>query len=85
MREIPVVVPDLGEIVETVRLVRWLKRPGEKVAHDEDLLEVTTEKMDVVIQTPSAGMLLKTTATAGDRVKVGTQVGTILSSRKRRR
>ena len=78
-------VPDLGEIVETVRLVRWLKRPGEKVADDEDLLEVTTEKMDVVIQTPCPGMLLETTATAGDRVSVGTQVGTILSSRKRRR
>jgi pyruvate/2-oxoglutarate dehydrogenase complex dihydrolipoamide acyltransferase (E2) component len=74
---IPVVVPDLGEIVETVTILHWLRAVGEPVAADEDLVELATDKMDVMIQSPAAGVVAEIRTPAGTKVRVGAEIGSI--------
>lgn len=77
MTPTPVVVPDLGELVETVRIVRWVKEVGDAVALDEEILEVSTEKIDVSVQSPVAGVMAEIRAVAGEKVKVGAVVAVV--------
>jgi pyruvate dehydrogenase E2 component (dihydrolipoamide acetyltransferase) len=77
MKPTPLVIPDLGEIVEMVRIVRWLKQVGDTVAVDEEILEISTDKLDVVIQCPAAGVLAEIRSVPGDTVPVGAEVAVI--------
>jgi len=56
---VEVVIPRLGSSDESneVKVLRWLKRKGEKVAAGEPLLEVETDKVNVEIEAPAAGVL----------------------------
>jgi pyruvate dehydrogenase E2 component (dihydrolipoamide acetyltransferase) len=40
-----VIMPDLGQTVAEGRIVRWLRKPGDKVQKGEPLLEVETDKV----------------------------------------
>jgi 2-oxoglutarate dehydrogenase E2 component (dihydrolipoamide succinyltransferase) len=74
-----VIIPDLGEIVERVRIVRWLKQVGDRVEHDEELLEVSTDKIDAMIQSPASGVVGEICAAEGEKVLVGAKVAVIRS------
>ena len=50
-------MPDLGQTVAEGKIVRWLKRPGEKVAKGEALLEVETDKVTMEVESYKAGYL----------------------------
>ena len=52
-----VIMPDLGQTVSEGKIVRWLKRPGEKVAKGEALLEVETDKVTMEVESYKAGYL----------------------------
>ena len=54
-----VLVPLLGEAVEEVTLVTWLKAEGDEVEEFEALLEVETDKVVTEIPSPVEGVLLK--------------------------
>ncbi len=77
MATIDVVIPDLGEIVVAVKVVRWLKQPGEAVGLDENLVEISTDKIDVMLPSPAAGVLVAIRAAAGERVTIGAVIGLI--------
>jgi len=70
-------VPTLGESVTEATIVRWLKRPGEAVAQDEPLVELETDKVNLEIPAPAAGVLEAILVEAGKDVAVGTVVGRI--------
>ncbi len=55
----PVTVPDLGDAVSEVTIIRWLKAPGDAVTVGEPLLEVATDKVDTEIAAVSAGVLVE--------------------------
>ncbi len=68
-----VLVPLLGEGVEEVSIVTWLKAEGDAVAEYEGLLEVETDKVVTEIPAPVAGVVLKILeAEEGKSVSVGT-------------
>src|SRR6476659_2182058 len=67
-----VLVPLLGEGVEEVTVIKWLKKEGDSVNELEPLLEVNTDKVDTEIPAPIAGILLKILAEEGAPAKVGT-------------
>ena len=69
-------IPDLGEVDE-VRVVAWLVASGSRVALDQDLLEVETEKTTFVIPSPAEGRLVHGTAVEGTAVCRGDIVGEI--------
>ena len=71
-----VLVPGLGESVREAVLVRWHKADGERVAADEPLCELETEKANVDVPSPGAGVL-KRVAQPGATVKIGDTIATI--------
>src|SRR5919198_443731 len=66
-----VLVPLLGEGVEEVTVIKWLKKEGEAVNELEPLLEVNTDKVDTEIPAPASGTVLKIVAEEGVPAKVG--------------
>jgi 2-oxoglutarate dehydrogenase E2 component (dihydrolipoamide succinyltransferase) len=68
---IKVLVPLLGEGVEEVTVIKWLKKEGEVVNELEPLLEVNTDKVDTEIPAPASGTVLKIVAAEGLPAKVG--------------
>ena len=67
-----VLVPLLGEGVEEVTVIKWLKKEGDSVNELEPLLEVNTDKVDTEIPAPASGIVLKIMAQEGAPAKVGT-------------
>src|SRR5687767_443285 len=66
-----VLVPLLGEGVEEVTVIKWLKQEGDSVNELEPLLEVNTDKVDTEIPAPASGTVLKIVAEEGAPAKVG--------------
>ena len=66
-----VLVPRLGEGVEEVTVIRWLKKEGDAVKELEPLLEVNTDKVDTEIPAPASGTILKIEMQEGQPAKVG--------------
>ena len=73
---VDVVLPELGESVTDAILVEWLKSDGEAVAVDEPLAVIETDKADVELPAPSAGVL-HTLRADGDTIEVGETIATI--------
>ena len=67
-----VLVSLLGEGVEEVTVIKWLKQEGNSVNELEPLLEVNTDKVDTEIPAPISGTVLKILAEEGIAAKVGT-------------
>ncbi len=72
-----IVVPALGESVTEATIAKWLKQVGDKVAVDEPLLELETDKVSLEVYANKAGTLSEIRAKTGDTVEVGAVVGVI--------
>jgi 2-oxoglutarate dehydrogenase E2 component (dihydrolipoamide succinyltransferase) len=70
-------VPALGESVTSATIARWLKQPGERVAADEPLVELETDKVTVEVNAPAAGTMGAFEVQEGAEVEVGTVLGRI--------
>src|SRR6202022_2967061 len=70
-------VPALGESVTTATIARWMKHPGDKVAADEPLVELETDKVTVEVSAPSAGVLTAINYPEGSEVEVGALLGVL--------
>jgi len=69
--EIELRLPDVGEGIAEGEIVRWLVAEGDRVAEDDLLVEVLTDKADVEIPSPVAGTLVRIVAQPGQVVPVG--------------
>lgn len=74
---IEVVMPQMGQSVAEGTIIQWLKREGERVEKDESLLTINTDKIDVEIPSPRAGILSRILVHDGETVPVGTRLATI--------
>src|SRR5438046_10038683 len=72
-----VVMPQMGESIVEGTLTKWLKKPGDHVERDEPLFEISTDKVDTEIPSPSAGVLSEILVEEGKTVSIGTVVGKI--------
>jgi 2-oxoglutarate dehydrogenase E2 component (dihydrolipoamide succinyltransferase) len=70
-------VPALGESVTEATVSRWLKKPGEAVAMDEALVELETDKVNVEVNAPAAGVMGEQAVAEGATVNVGALLGTV--------
>jgi 2-oxoglutarate dehydrogenase E2 component (dihydrolipoamide succinyltransferase) len=66
-----VTVPALGESITEATLGQWLKKPGDKVAADEPIASLETDKVSVEVNAPVAGTLAEQLVKEGDTVEVG--------------
>ena len=73
----PIVMPQMGESIVEGTIVRWIKNVGDHVDRDEPLFEISTDKVDAEIPSPSEGVLTEILAREGDTVSVDSVVGTI--------
>ncbi|HET6340727.1 MAG TPA: dihydrolipoamide acetyltransferase family protein [Gemmatimonadota bacterium] len=76
---IDVIMPQMGESIAEGTLTVWLKKEGERVERDENLFEISTDKVDAEIPSPAAGTLGKILVQEGETVAVGTVVAQILA------
>src|SRR5215510_14417651 len=72
-----IVVPEVGESIVDARVAKWLKKEGDAVAAGEALVELETDKIDVEVSAPRAGVLEKITHNNGADVKIGEVIGVI--------
>src|SRR5579863_8099722 len=72
-----VVMPQMGESIVEGTLTKWLKKPGERVDRDEPLFEISTDKVDTEIPSPTAGVLKEVLVEEGKTVAISTVVGRI--------
>jgi 2-oxoglutarate dehydrogenase E2 component (dihydrolipoamide succinyltransferase) len=72
-----IVVPELGESVVEARVARWLKKEGDTVAVGDALVELETDKIDLEVGAPQAGVLAKIERRDGEDVKIGERLGVI--------
>ncbi len=66
-----VVMPQMGESITEGTVSKWLKAVGDKIEKDEPLLEISTDKVDAEVPSPSAGTLLAINVQEGETVEVG--------------
>jgi pyruvate dehydrogenase E2 component (dihydrolipoamide acetyltransferase) len=71
-----VILPRLGQGMESGTIVRWLKSEGEPVAKGEPLFELDTDKVTQEVEAEAAGVLLKIAVSEGE-VPVGQTVAFI--------
>ena len=76
-----VVMPQMGESIVEGTLTKWLKKPGEHVERDEPLFEISTDKVDTEIPSPSAGVLAEILVQEGTTVGINAVVGRIEDGR----
>ena len=74
---ITITMPQMGESVVEGTVERWLVREGERVAKDQLLCEITTEKVDAEVVAPEAGVVSKLLVAQGTTVPVGTELAVL--------
>jgi pyruvate dehydrogenase E2 component (dihydrolipoamide acetyltransferase) len=72
-----VIMPQMGESIVEGTITKWLKKPGEKVQRDEPLFEISTDKVDAEIPSPTSGVLQEIKVSEGTTVQVNTVVASI--------
>ena len=72
-----VVMPTLSEAMETGKIIKWIKKEGDRVNGGDILAEVETDKADVEMEAFGAGVLRKILVNEGDRAPVGTLIAVI--------
>ena len=68
---IEIEMPAMGESVSEGTILEWAKQPGDSVAEDETIVEISTDKVDAEVPAPASGTLTEVLADAGDTVTVG--------------
>ena len=75
--QVEVVMPQMGVSVSEGTITRWLKQPGEAIARDEPLLEISTDKVDTEVPSPGEGVVAEIRVQEGETVEVGTVLAVI--------
>ena len=70
-------MPQMGESIVEGTVSKWLKEVGDSVERDEPILEISTDKVDAEIPSPSTGALVEILVAEGETVEVGTIVAYI--------
>jgi pyruvate/2-oxoglutarate dehydrogenase complex dihydrolipoamide acyltransferase (E2) component len=72
-----VTLPRLADTHVEGTVARWLKRPGERVALGEPLVEIETDKVNSELESPYEGLLTEIVAPEGTTVPVGEVIARI--------
>jgi len=74
---VEVIMPKMGESLQEGTILKWHKKPGDKVQKDEILLEISTDKVDTEIPSPASGILAEILYKENETVAVGTIIAYI--------
>lgn len=79
MPELALTMPKMSMTMEEGTMVAWLKQPGDPVKNGEPIAEVTTDKVDMEVESPYDGVLARIVAEPDDVVPVGEPIAYIAS------
>ncbi len=68
---VDIVMPQAGESVTSGVIAQWLKKPGDYVKRDEEVVSVETDKVNLGVPAPASGVLTEVRAKVGDTVAIG--------------
>lgn len=71
---VDVLVPQMGEGLQEVLLVEFLKKPGDRVTRDEPFYSMETDKATLEVECPHEGTLVEWLAAEGDTLEIGAPV-----------
>lgn len=74
---IDVVIPRIGESIQTVLVSRWIKRPGDAVAEGDPVLELDSDKASMEVPSPASGVIREVLAAEGEEIAIGAVVARI--------
>jgi 2-oxoisovalerate dehydrogenase E1 component len=74
-----IVVPIMGEGIRNAKVVTLLKKPGDKIALDDPLCEVETDKAVYPIESSFAGTMGEWKTEVGATVDIGQEIGAIVT------
>jgi pyruvate dehydrogenase E2 component (dihydrolipoyllysine-residue acetyltransferase) len=74
---IKIQMPKLSDTMDTGRIIKWLKKEGDKVSPGDVLAEVETDKANMDMEAYDEGTLLRIVAKEGDRVPIGGLIGVL--------
>lgn len=77
MAKVDMNMPQMGESIAEGTILKWLKKPGDKIERDETILEISTDKVDSEIPAPVSGVLAEILVEEGKTVNVGTPIARI--------
>jgi len=72
-----VIMPQMGESIFEGTITKWLRKPGDAVKRDEPLFEISTDKVDSEIPSPTSGILSEIRVKEGETVQINTVVAVI--------
>ncbi len=75
-----VLVPQMGEGLQEVRIISFAKHPGERIRRDDILYSMETDKATMEVESPYQGVLVEWLAREGDVLKIGAPIARITDS-----
>ena len=70
-------MPQMGESITEGTVSRWLKKVGDEIKRDEPIFEISTDKVDAEIPSPTAGVITEIIVGEGKTVAVDAVVARI--------
>ena len=64
-------IPSVGESIQEVQISQWLKHEGDRVAADEDLVSLETDKATMELPAPADGVIRQILKQDGETAAVG--------------
>lgn len=77
MARVELIMPKMGESIMEATILKWVKKPGDKIALDETVLEIATDKVDSEIPSPVEGTLVETLFPEDAVVEIGKVIAII--------
>jgi hypothetical protein len=76
-------IPTVGESIQEVEIVQWLKQEGQWVEQDEEIVEIDTDKVSRQIAAPAAGRMITILKQAGEHAEIGDTIAELDETAKR--
>ena len=77
MSTIDLVMPKLGESIMEATILKWHKKPGDKVEMDETVLDIATDKVDSEVPSTAEGTIAEILYNENDVVPIGKVIARI--------
>lgn len=79
MAKVELIMPKMGESIMEATILKWLKKPGDRIEQDESVLEVATDKVDTEVPSTHSGILTEILAKEGEVIQIGKPIAVLES------
>lgn len=80
MSMVDLIMPKLGESIVEATILKWHKKAGDKVAMDETVLDIATDKVDSEVPSTTEGIIAEILFNENDVVPIGTVIARVQTS-----